>query len=42
MYDRTDSSTLKAVENYWIEEAKSNSDNETMMCLVGNKNDMPS
>ena len=41
MYDMTDESSFKKVEDYWIQEAKNNSDSEVIICLVGNKCDMP-
>ena len=42
VYDLTDPSSFKEVEDYWIQEAKNNSDSDIMICLVGNKCDMPS
>ena len=42
VYDLTDPGTFKEIEDYWIQEAKNNSDNDIMICLVGNKCDMPS
>ena len=41
VYDLTDPSSFKEVEDYWIQEAKNNSDSDAMICLVGNKCDMP-
>lgn len=38
----TDPATFKEIEDYWIQEAKNNSDSDIMICLVGNKCDMPS
>lgn len=42
VYDMTDPATFKEIEDYWIQEAKNNSDSDIMICLVGNKCDMPS
>ena len=42
VYDLTDPSSFREVEEYWIQEAKNNSDSDVMICLVGNKCDMPS
>lgn len=42
VYDLTDPSSFREVEDYWIQEAKNNSDGDVMICLVGNKCDMPS
>lgn len=41
VYDLTDPATFKEIEDYWIQEAKNNSDSDIMICLVGNKCDMP-
>ena len=41
VYDLTDPSSFKEVEDYWIQEAKNNSDSDATICLVGNKCDMP-
>lgn len=38
----TDPASFKEIEDYWIQEAKNNSDSDIMICLVGNKCDMPS
>jgi len=42
VYDMTDPASFKEIEDYWIQEAKNNSDSDIMICLVGNKCDMPS
>ena len=42
VYDLTDPATFREIEDYWIQEAKNNSDSDIMICLVGNKADMPS
>lgn len=42
VYDMTDPATFKEIEDYWVQEAKNNSDSDIMICLVGNKCDMPS
>lgn len=41
VYDLTDQASFKEIEDYWIQEAKNNSDSDIMICLVGNKCDMP-
>lgn len=41
VYDLTDPASFKEIEDYWIQEAKNNSDSDIMICLVGNKCDMP-
>ena len=41
VYDLTDESSFKEVEEYWIQEVRNNSDSEVLVCLVGNKCDMP-
>ena len=41
VYDLTDPASFREVEDYWIQEAKNNSDSDIMICLVGNKCDMP-
>jgi Ras-related protein Rab-21 len=38
----TDPATFREVEDYWIQEARNNSDSDVLICLVGNKCDMPS
>jgi GTPase SAR1 family protein len=40
VYDLTDPASFKEIEDYWIQEAKNNSDTDIMICLVGNKCDM--
>lgn len=41
VYDLTDPASFREVEDYWIQEAKNNSDSDITICLVGNKCDMP-
>ena len=41
VYDMTDPASFKEIEDYWIQQAKNNSDSDIMICLVGNKCDMP-
>lgn len=41
VYDLTDPKSFRDIEDYWIQEAKNNSDSGIFICIVGNKNDLP-
>lgn len=42
MYDLTEPKSFREVEDFWLQEAKNNSDSDVLICLVGNKCDLPS
>ena len=41
MYDKTDPSSFREIEGYWLHEARNNSDPNIHLVVAGNKSDMP-
>ena len=40
VYDVNDPLSFTEIEEYWLQEAKNNTDSDALICLVGNKSDM--
>ena len=41
VYDKTDPSSFREIEGYWLHEARNNSDPNIHLVVAGNKSDMP-